>query len=123
MFGTAAAQRGRALQFAFMMSRNSSAVVAGSTGASFSSGGGGVTALVPSEMTAALDCEPSRAMQTAPAATAAKRDVVILSSLCVGRPLSAQAPVGAASPKNRTVAPLKAHGTALIIQDRQSRVG
>ena len=41
MLGTAATQRGRALQPVFMISRNRSAVVEGSTVTSLSSGGGG----------------------------------------------------------------------------------
>src|ERR1700724_2462211 len=81
MYGIAATQRGRAVQPAFMMSSNSSAVVAGSTVTSFSSGGGGTTAVLQSEMTSATDGEPSKAMSSVPAAAAAKRDGVILSSL------------------------------------------
>src|SRR5215831_17730985 len=54
-FGTAATQRGRALQPAFMMSRKRSAVVEGSTVTSLSSGGGGALAVAQSEMTSAVD--------------------------------------------------------------------
>jgi hypothetical protein len=79
MFGTAATQRGRAVQPAFMMSRNRSAVVEGSMVTSLSSGGGGATAVLQSEITSATDGDPSRAMSSVPAA--AKRDVVMLSSL------------------------------------------
>ena len=61
MVGTAATQRGRAVQPAFMMSRNRSAVVAGSTVTSLSSGGGGATAVLQSEMTSATDGDPSKA--------------------------------------------------------------
>src|ERR1700732_2633813 len=70
MFGTAATQRGRAVQPAFMMSRNNSAVVEGSTVTSFSSGGGGATAVLQSEITSATDDDPSDAIRIA-AATAA----------------------------------------------------
>src|SRR5262249_8139121 len=80
MLGTAATQRGRALQFAFMMSRSRSAVVEGSTVTSFSSGGGGTTALLQSEMTSAMDGDPSSATRSAPAA---RRNGVMLSSLYV----------------------------------------
>src|ERR1700674_1258292 len=81
MFGTAATQRGRAVQLPFIMSRNRSAVVAGSTVTSFSSGGGGATAVLQSEMTSAPDGDPSNATRSAPLAAAAKRDGVMLSSL------------------------------------------
>jgi hypothetical protein len=81
MLGTAATQRGRELQFAFIMSRSRSAVVEGSIVTSFSSGGGGTTALLQSEMTSAMDGDPSNATRSAPAA--AKRDAVMLSSLYV----------------------------------------
>src|SRR6202521_3197717 len=85
-FGTAATQRGRALQLPFMISRNRSAVVEGSTVTSFSSGGGGATAVLQSEMTSATDGDPSKAMSSVPAAAAAKRDGVMLSSLYLWRP-------------------------------------
>src|ERR1700722_16848536 len=84
MFGIAATQRGRAVQPAFMMSRNRSAVVEGSTVTSFSSGGGGTTAVLQSEMTSATDGDPSTAASSVPAAAAAKRDAVMLSSLILG---------------------------------------
>src|SRR5579864_2230276 len=80
MFGTAAMQRGRAEQLPFMMSRNNSAVVAVSTVTSLSSGGGGITAVFQSEMTSAVDGDPSDATSNAPPA-AARRDSVIWSSL------------------------------------------
>src|SRR5271169_6730719 len=85
MFGTAATQRGRAVQPPFMISRNSSAVVEGSIVTSFSSGGGGTTAVVQSEMTSATDGGPSNATRSAPPA-AARRDDVMLSSLYLGGP-------------------------------------
>src|SRR5580704_7901077 len=84
MFGTAATQRGRALQPAFIMSRNRSAVVEGSTVTSFSSGGGGTTDVLQSEMTSATDGDPSKASSVpavAAAAAAEKRDAVMVSSL------------------------------------------
>src|ERR1700720_891661 len=81
MFGTAAMQRGRAVQPPFMMSRNSSAVVEGSIVTSFSSGGGGATAVPQSEMMSASDGDPSHATRSAPPAAAAKRDSVMFSSL------------------------------------------
>src|SRR5437660_2182809 len=68
MFGTAATQRGRALQPPFMISRNSSAVVEGSTVTSFSSGAGGATAVLQSEMTSATDGDPTNASRSAPPA-------------------------------------------------------
>src|ERR1700716_2944006 len=76
--GTAATQRGRAVQPAFMMSRKRTAVVAGSTVTSLSSGGGGATAVFQSETTSATDGDPSKAMGSVPAAAAAKRDGVML---------------------------------------------
>src|SRR5262249_355902 len=76
-FGIAATQRGRALQFPFIISRNRRAVVEGSTVTSFSSGGGGVTAEFQSEMTSAMDADPSTATRNAPGA-AEKRDHVML---------------------------------------------
>src|SRR5262245_7180438 len=79
MFGTAATQRGRALQPPFMISRNSSAVVEGSTVTSFSSGAGGATAVVQSEMTSATDGDPTNASRSAPPA-AVKRESVMMSS-------------------------------------------
>src|SRR5262249_42639465 len=79
----AATQRGRALQPAFMMSRNRSAVVAGSTVTSLSSGGGGTTAVFHSEMTSAADGDPSHTERSAPAA-AATRDDAMGSSLDLG---------------------------------------
>src|ERR1700730_10521944 len=79
MFGTAAMQRGRALQPAFMMSRKRTAVVAGSTVTSLSSGGGGATAVLQSEMTSATDGDTSKAAMTAPP-MAAKRDGVMVGS-------------------------------------------
>src|SRR5271169_6973219 len=85
MFGTAATQRGRAVQPPFMISRNSSAVVEGSTVTSFSSGGGGATALFQSETTSATDGDPSNATRSAPPA-AARRDDVMLSSLYLAGP-------------------------------------
>src|ERR1700719_3376082 len=83
MFGIAATQRGRAVQPVFMMSSNNSAVVAGSTVTSLNSGGGGATAVLQSEITSATDGDTSNAMMIAPAAAAAKRDGVILSSLSI----------------------------------------
>src|ERR1700720_2571424 len=80
MFGTAATQRGRAVQPPFMMSRNNSAVVEASTVTSLSSGGGGATAVLQSEMTSATDGDLSHATRSAPPAAAAKRDGVMLSS-------------------------------------------
>src|SRR5258706_14235553 len=53
--GTAATQRGRAVQPAFMMSRKSTAVVAGSTVTSLSSGGGGANAVFPYEIASKRD--------------------------------------------------------------------
>src|SRR5215469_3048697 len=79
MFGTAATQRGRALQLTFIMSRNRSAVVAGSTVTSLSSGGGGTTAVLQSEMTSATDGDASAPIKSVAAAVAAKR--VMFSSL------------------------------------------
>src|SRR5215472_7724980 len=78
MFGTAATQRGRASQLTFIMSRNRSAVVAGSTVTSLSSGGGGMTAVLQSEITSATDGDPSPASRSAPPAAAAQSDPVIL---------------------------------------------
>src|SRR5215471_20914135 len=78
MLGTAATQRGRAEQPPFMMSRNRSAVVAGSTVTSLSSGGGGMTAVLQSEITSATDGDPSPASRSAPPAAAAQSDPVIL---------------------------------------------
>src|SRR5258708_21861052 len=104
MFGTAATQRGRAVQPPFIISRNRSAVVAGSTVTSFSSGGGGTTAVFQSEMTSATDGAPTNATRSAPPAATAKRDGVIGSSLYLdGR--------GNRNPalNNRSVAPLKIH--------------
>src|SRR3984957_4774547 len=80
MFGTAATQRGRAVQPAFMMSRNRSAVVAGSPVTPLNYGAGGATPVLQSEMTSATDGDPSKAMSSVPAAAAAKRDGFILSS-------------------------------------------
>src|SRR5712671_3189453 len=80
-FGIAATQRGRAVQPPFIISRNRSAVVEGSTVTSFSSGGGGATAVFQSEMTSAADGDPRNATRNAPLAAAAKRDGVMLSSL------------------------------------------
>src|SRR5712671_2646759 len=82
-FGIAATQRGRVVQFPFIISRNRSAVVDGSTMTSFSSGGGGATAVFQSEMTSATVGDPSNANRSAPPA-AAKRDDVMLSSLYLG---------------------------------------
>src|SRR5271169_4061786 len=79
MFGTAATQRGRAVQPAFMMSSKSSAVVDGSTVTSLSSGGGGATAVFQSEITSAIEGEPSNA-NTSAAPAAAERDEVMMSS-------------------------------------------
>src|SRR5258708_28371703 len=84
MFGTAATQRGRAVQPAFIMSRNRSAVVEGSTVTSLSSGGGGTTAVFHSEMTSATVGDPRNATRSAPAAAAAERNGVMLSSLHFG---------------------------------------
>src|ERR1700688_3363200 len=78
MFGTAAMQRGRALQPAFIISRKSSAVVAGSTVTSLSCGGGGATAVLQSEMTSAMEGDPSKAISSVPAAAAVKRDGFIV---------------------------------------------
>src|SRR6516225_5783110 len=88
MFGTAATQRGRAVQPPFMISRNRSAVVEGSIVTSFNSGGGGATALLQSEMTSAPHGDPSNATTSAPPA-AAKCDVAMLSSLYFGGPWKA----------------------------------
>src|ERR1700730_2905013 len=77
--GIAATQRDRAVQPAFMMSSNNSAVVAGSTVTSFSSGAGGATAVLQSEITSATDGVPRKAAMTAPP-TAAKRDDVMMGS-------------------------------------------
>src|SRR5258708_6246217 len=102
MFGTAATQRGRAVQLPFMMSRNKSAVVEGSTVTSFSSGGGGITAVFQSEMTSPTDGDPSVATRSAPpAAAAAKRERVISSSLY--RDGRAARP----RPKDRAAAPFR----------------
>jgi hypothetical protein len=81
------------------MSRNRSAVVAGSTVTSLSFGAGGATAVLQSEMTSAIEGDPSMAISSVPAAAAAKRDGVMLSSryLLAGR--------GAAASKDRTIAP------------------
>src|SRR5262245_38002932 len=84
MFGTAATQRGRAVQPPFMMSRNKSAVVEGSTVTSFSSGGGGAATLPQSEMISAKDGDPNNASSSAPPAAAVNRDGVIMSSLYFG---------------------------------------
>src|SRR5580692_11703389 len=78
MFGTAATQRGRAMQPAFMMSRNSIAVVDGSTVTSLSSGGGGTTAVLQSEMTSATDGDPSKPASSIARAAAVKREAVML---------------------------------------------
>src|SRR5712691_10120037 len=78
-FGIAATQRGRAVQFPFIISRNRSAVVEGSAVTSFSSGGGGATAVFQSEMTSATDGDPSTA--TRKPLAAARRDGAMLSSL------------------------------------------
>src|SRR5262252_7440541 len=81
MFGTAATQRGRALQFPFIMSRKRSAVVEGSIVTSSSSGGGGATAVFQSDTTSATEGDPSHAARSAPPAAAAKRDAVMSISL------------------------------------------
>src|SRR5260221_13192633 len=73
-FGTAATQRGRAVQPAFMISRKRSAVVCGSTVTSLSSGAGGALACAQSETTSAVD-----GVATATASAAAKVAVVNLS--------------------------------------------
>src|SRR4051812_35486061 len=74
IFGTLATQRGRALQLPFMISRNRTAVVDGSTVTSLSSGAGGATTLLQSEIMSASDGDPSHATRSpAPAATE-KRD-------------------------------------------------
>src|SRR5580704_12953454 len=78
MLGTAATQRGRAEQPAFMMSRNRSAVVDGSTVTSLSSGGGGTTAVLQSEMTSATDGDPSKPASSIARAAAVKREAVML---------------------------------------------
>src|SRR5712671_5992927 len=83
MFGTAATQRGRAPQLPFMISRSSSAVVEGSTVTSFSSGGGGATAVLQSEMTSALVGEPTNVSRSAPPA-AVKRETIMMSFLYLG---------------------------------------
>src|SRR5262249_34056235 len=85
MFGTAATQRGRAVQPPFMISRNRSAVVEGSIVTSFSSGGGGITAVFQSETTSAADGDPTNATRSAPPA-AANCDGVMLSSLYLDGP-------------------------------------
>src|SRR5437764_13353595 len=89
IFGTAATQRGLALQPAFMMSSNSNAVVEASTVTSFNSGGGGTTALFQSEITSATDGEPNAVTSNAPAAAIAKRDDLMLTlpSVAATRPL------------------------------------
>src|SRR5580700_8449292 len=79
MFGIAATQRGRAVQPVFMISSNNSAVVDGSTVTSLSSGAGGATAVLQSEITSATDGDPSNAATTAPP-MAAKRNGVIACS-------------------------------------------
>src|SRR5882724_2237941 len=81
MFGTAATQRGRAPQLPFMISRSSSAVVEGSTVTSLSSGGGGATAVLQSEMTSAIVGEPTNVSRSAPAV---KRETIMMSSLYLG---------------------------------------
>src|SRR5882762_142562 len=75
-FGTAATQRGRAVQPAFMMSRKRSAVVAGSTVTSLSSGGGGAFAVFQSEMTSAAPGDAASTPIAAPAIPAAQRPTV-----------------------------------------------
>src|SRR5260370_10813266 len=102
MFGTAAMQRGRALQPAFIISRKRIAVVAGAAVTSLSSGGGGATAVFQSEMTSATDGDPSNAT-TKPLA-AARRDGVMLSSLYLGGPRNVQP-----CPKDRALAPFGLH--------------
>src|SRR5580693_6131605 len=79
IFGIAATQRGRAPQPAFMMSSSSSAVVEGSTVTSFSSGAGGATAVLQSEITSAIDGDAAIAMMIT-AKAAAKRDDGMMSS-------------------------------------------
>src|SRR5438105_13296816 len=85
-FGTAATQRGRALQPAFMMSRNRRAVVEGSTVTSFSSGGGGATAVFQSLMISAETGDAaSTPIASAPATPAQRPNVRVLMMTSLGK--------------------------------------
>src|SRR5262252_7036907 len=80
--GTAATQRGRAVQPAFMMSSMRSAVVDGSTVTSFSSGGGGIFAVFQSATTSpAIDGDASSAPMSAAVAPATVKRSFMVSSL------------------------------------------
>src|SRR5258705_2947699 len=78
MVGTAATQRGRPLQFSFMISSSSSAVVAGSIVTSFSSGGGGVAAVFQLEIISELLADPSDTTSNATAIAGQPNSVILI---------------------------------------------
>src|ERR1700680_2750848 len=88
--GTVATQRGRAPQFAFIMSRMSRAVVEPSSVTGLSSGGGGAFAVAQSSRISAAKDDVANAIMIATAATAAPRNTVrgfnILPSLGLNHP-------------------------------------
>src|SRR5258707_2545767 len=71
--GTVATQRGRAPQFAFIMSRISRAVVEPSSVTDLSSGGGGAFAVAQSSRISVAEDDAAKAIKIVTAATAAPR--------------------------------------------------
>src|SRR5579871_3353263 len=82
--GTAATQRGRALQFVVMKSNRKRAVVLGSTVAAFSVGAGGIVILDHSETTSAAYrgavAQPTAASTVAAAARRNQGEVLVIGS-------------------------------------------